>query len=87
MAERLPDGTSRALGAGERIGADERLTQALVDQAPAARCGAVVSVDLFYDDGRRPPAAGQCRPMYPALSSQRLAGAIMKRLWRTGVWN
>jgi uridine phosphorylase len=51
------DGTSRALGAGERVGADERLTRALVEQAPAARCGAVVSVDLFYDDGRRPPAA------------------------------
>jgi uridine phosphorylase len=50
------DGTSRALGAGERVGADERLTRALVEQAPAARCGAVVSVDLFYDDGRRPPA-------------------------------
>jgi uridine phosphorylase len=50
------DGTSRALGAGERVAADPRLTQALSDQAPSARCGAVVSVDLFYDDGRRPSA-------------------------------
>jgi purine-nucleoside phosphorylase len=50
------DGTSRALGAGERVGADPRLTRALSDQAPSARCGAVVSVDLFYDDGRRPSA-------------------------------
>jgi uridine phosphorylase len=50
------DGTSRALGAGERIPADAALTAALAEQAPAARCGAVVSVDLFYDDGRRPPA-------------------------------
>jgi uridine phosphorylase len=48
------DGTSKALGAGERIAADEKLTRALVEQAPAARCGAVLSVDLFYDDGRRP---------------------------------
>ncbi|HEV7584887.1 MAG TPA: hypothetical protein VGO14_03815 [Solirubrobacteraceae bacterium] len=50
------DGTSRALGAGERIAADERLTRALVEHAPSARCGAVVSVDLFYDGGRRAPA-------------------------------
>jgi uridine phosphorylase len=48
------DGTSRALGAGERVAADPRLTKALGEQAPSARCGAVVSVDLFYDDGRRP---------------------------------
>jgi uridine phosphorylase len=48
------DGTSRALGAGERVAADEALTRALVEQAPTARCGAVLSVDLFYDDGRRP---------------------------------
>jgi uridine phosphorylase len=51
------DGASRALGAGERVPADETLTRALAMQAPGARCGAVVSVDLFYDDGRRPPAA------------------------------
>jgi uridine phosphorylase len=50
------DGTSRALGAGERVAADAQLTEALVRQAPSARCGAVVSVDLFYDDGRRPSA-------------------------------
>jgi DeoD family purine-nucleoside phosphorylase len=53
------DGTSRALGASERMSADEQLTQALIDQAPTARAGAVVSVDLFYDDdGRRPEADG-----------------------------
>jgi uridine phosphorylase len=51
------DGTSRALGASERVAADPRLTEALGQQAPSARCGAVVSVDLFYDDGRRPSAA------------------------------
>jgi uridine phosphorylase len=52
------DGTSRALGAGERVAADPRLTDALAGQAPAARRGAVVSVDLFYDDGRRPSPEG-----------------------------
>jgi uridine phosphorylase len=50
------DGTSKALGAGERVAADAGLTSALSRQAPSARCGTVVSVDLFYDDGRRPPA-------------------------------
>jgi uridine phosphorylase len=50
------DGASRALGAGERVAADPRLTEALGVQAPSARRGAVLSVDLFYDDGRRPTA-------------------------------
>jgi DeoD family purine-nucleoside phosphorylase len=53
------DGVSRALGAGERVSADETLTRALIAAAPAARAGTVVSVDLFYDgDGRRPHSAG-----------------------------
>jgi uridine phosphorylase len=46
------DGTSRALGAGERVGADPGLTEALTAQAPTARAGTVVSVDLFYERGR-----------------------------------
>jgi uridine phosphorylase len=58
------DGTSRALrggerapadpplGGGERAPADPLLTRALVDAAPAAHAGPVVSVDLFYDDAR-----------------------------------
>jgi DeoD family purine-nucleoside phosphorylase len=51
------DGTSRALGAGERVSADEALTAALLAQAPRARRGTVVSVDLFYEtDGH---GAGQ----------------------------
>jgi DeoD family purine-nucleoside phosphorylase len=45
------DGTSRALGAEERIAADPELTRALMREAPGAREGAVVSVDLFYEDG------------------------------------
>jgi uridine phosphorylase len=44
------DGTSRALVGGERVAADQLLTRALVDAAPGAHAGPVVSVDLFYDD-------------------------------------
>ncbi len=43
------DGTSRALGAGERAGADRALTDALVAHAPGALQGTIVSMDLFYD--------------------------------------
>jgi uridine phosphorylase len=51
------DGTSRALGAGERAAADETLSRALEEAAPNARAGAVVSVDLFYERG--PAGAGR----------------------------
>ena len=44
------DGTSRALGAGDHVRADETLAAALARHAPSARAGAVVSVDLFYDE-------------------------------------
>ncbi len=48
------DGTSRALGAGERASADRSLTDALAAHAPAALLGTVASVDLFYEsDARR----------------------------------
>lgn len=48
------DGTSRALGAGERVAADATLTAALEAAAArevghAPRSGAVVTTDLFYD--------------------------------------
>jgi DeoD family purine-nucleoside phosphorylase len=48
------DGTSRALGAGERAAADPELTAALEAAAErigegGARSGAVVTTDLFYD--------------------------------------
>lgn len=52
------DGTSRALGAGERVRADPLLCDGLVARAPSARAGAVVSVDLFYEPGPRPPRPG-----------------------------
>jgi uridine phosphorylase len=45
------DGTSRALGAGERAQADPGLTDALSRHATGARVGTVVSVDLFYETG------------------------------------
>jgi uridine phosphorylase len=41
------DGTSRALGASERVAPDERLTDALADAG--AHRGLIVSADLFYD--------------------------------------
>jgi uridine phosphorylase len=47
------DGTSRALGAGERAAADAALTQALAGHAPSAQLGTIVSVDLFYERGER----------------------------------
>jgi uridine phosphorylase len=50
------DGTSRALGSGERVAADPGLTEALMANAPSARVGPIVSVDLFYDEGREPRA-------------------------------
>ena len=44
------DGTSRALGAGERVRADGGLTAALREAADAGtRTGPVASTDLFYD--------------------------------------
>jgi uridine phosphorylase len=50
------DGSSRALGAGERAPPDRELTEALIRREPSARAGTIVSVDLFYD-ARLPPAA------------------------------
>jgi DeoD family purine-nucleoside phosphorylase len=51
------DGTSRAIArrgrTGERAAADRALTEALVRSAPGAHAGAIVSVDLFYDEGER----------------------------------
>ena len=45
------DGASRALGGGERASADHALTDALVEHAPDASQGTIVSVDLFYGGG------------------------------------
>jgi DeoD family purine-nucleoside phosphorylase len=51
------DGTSRALGAGDRVAANPALAEALLRAAQAqvgnstrrVHCGAIASVDLFYD--------------------------------------
>jgi uridine phosphorylase len=53
------DGTSQALGAGERAAADPALIEALALQAPSALIGTIVSVDLFYggDDRAQHPDA------------------------------
>ena len=51
------DGTSRALGAGERVAADPGLLERLLDAAgPDGNHGAVVSSDLFYD---APPGSAE----------------------------
>ena len=50
------DGTSRALGAGERVAADGALSEALTRSDPDAALGAVVSVDLFYEREGAPRA-------------------------------
>jgi uridine phosphorylase len=47
------DGTSRALGAGARAGADPVLTDALIHHAPGALQGTIITVDLFYDTDER----------------------------------
>jgi uridine phosphorylase len=72
------DGTSRALGAGERVFGDEALTAALVRAAAAeppapdgdavadlvaVRQGAVVTTDLFYDPaGDHADPSGRAHP-------------------------
>jgi uridine phosphorylase len=45
------DGTSRALGAGEVVAADEAISDELERHAAGAAVGAVVTVDLFYERG------------------------------------
>jgi len=44
------DGTSRALGADERVAPDAELLEALRAAAPEAAAGPVVSTDVFYGD-------------------------------------
>jgi DeoD family purine-nucleoside phosphorylase len=63
------DGTSRALGAGERIAADASLTETLVRCAPSAHAGTIVSVDLFYDGRQR-------RRAHEALAIEMEAAAL-----------
>jgi len=73
------DGASRALGSGERVMADPGLTGALTRAAPTARAGAIVSVDLFYDDSRFPDTAAN------ALAIEMEAAALFAVGARAGV--
>jgi uridine phosphorylase len=63
------DGTSRALGAGARTSGDASLTEALLQAAPSAQAGTVVSVDLFYE------SAGQ-RETHDALAVEMEAATL-----------
>lgn len=53
----VADGTSAALGAGERVRADPKLLARLTAAAPSLATGAVASTDVFYepDSGRGAP--------------------------------
>jgi uridine phosphorylase len=65
------DGTSRALGAGERSAAEPKLTDALVRSAPRATAGTIVSVDVFYERD------GESRRAWPeALAVEMEAAAL-----------
>jgi DeoD family purine-nucleoside phosphorylase len=77
------DGTSRALGAGERVDADGGLVAALRAAAgDGARVGAVASSDLFYDrDGGR--AAGWTRA--GALAVEMEAATLLRVAQLRGV--
>jgi uridine phosphorylase len=63
------DGTSRALGAGERVAPDPGLLAALRAAAPDAAAGPVVTTDVFY--GELPEADG-------ALAVEMEAAAVLQ---------
>jgi uridine phosphorylase len=74
------DGTSRALGAGERLAGDEALTAALA--ARADRTAPVVSSDLFYDP-REDTRAGWARAGAVALDLE--TAAVLAVAGRRGI--
>jgi uridine phosphorylase len=70
------DGTSRALGAGERVAADGGLVAALCAAAgTSARVGAVATSDLFYD---RDPARGRAWERDGAVAVEMEAAALLR---------
>jgi DeoD family purine-nucleoside phosphorylase len=83
------DGTSRALGAGERAPADAALTAALETAAEreagrGARAGAVVTTDLFYDaDGQH--ADPEPDPAQPALAIEMESATLFRLATLRGV--
>ena len=76
------DGTSRALGARERVAGDPALVAALADCRPQAPRGAVVSSDLFYELGERRFAAWRAAG---ALAVEMEAAALFAVGRRRGV--
>jgi uridine phosphorylase len=70
------DGTSRALGAGDRVPADPDLLAALRAASPQAAAGPVATVDLFYDGP--PPPDG-------ALAVEMEAATVLQLARRLGV--
>ena len=70
------DGTSRALGAGERIAADPGLLAALRDAAGAdAWVGTIATSDVFYE---RDPAPARAWTAQGALAVEMEAAALMR---------
>lgn len=78
------DGTSRALGAGERVGADRQLCAALERAAPHASAGPVVSVDLFYEQDA-PAQAPRAHEHPDALAVEMEAASLFSLGERAGV--
>jgi uridine phosphorylase len=77
------DGTSRALGAGERVAADPGLTAALAAAAgDAARTGLVATTDVFYEtDLARPRAWADAG----ALAVEMEAATVLRVAQRRGI--
>jgi uridine phosphorylase len=70
------DGTSRALGAGERLAADPALLAALRAAAgPDTRAGTVATSDVFYE---RDPGRAGARARRGALAIEMEAAALMR---------
>jgi len=81
------DGTSRALGAGERVAADAALTEALsaaAERDGCARRGAVITTDLFYDpDGNHADPGSD--PSRPALAIEMETATLFRLAELRGV--
>jgi uridine phosphorylase len=73
------DGTSRALGAGAQIEPDGPLTKRLMEAAPAAHSGPVVTVDLFYDEGVGPQTPGSPEALAVEMEAATLLAIGSKR--------
>jgi len=82
------DGTSRALGAGERVAGDPELTAALVaaaERAGGARRGVVITTDLFYDPDGNHADPGSSPASEPALAIEMETATLFQLAARRGV--